>query len=39
MAAGLVIHTQKKEYKMLPMLIVVLALAVVVAYYRFKSFQ
>lgn len=39
MAAGLVTHTQKKEYKMLPMLIVVLAMAAVIAYYRFKSFQ
>lgn len=37
MVAGLVLHTLKKEYKMLPMLLVVLAMAVVVAYYRFAA--
>ena len=37
MASGLVVHAQKKEYKMLPMLVVVFALVAVVAYYRFQS--
>ena len=37
MIAGLVIHIQKKEYKMLPMLGVVFLLALVVAYYRFEG--
>ena len=37
MATGLVVHTKKKEYKMLPMLFVVLVMAAVVAYYRFTS--
>ena len=35
MAAGLINHTIKKEYKMLPLLIGVLVLAAVVAYFRF----
>ena len=35
MISGIVVHTKKKEYKMLPMLIVVLALSLVVAYFRF----
>ena len=35
MAAGLVNHTLKKQYKLLPMLAVVFAIAAVVAYYRF----
>jgi len=38
MIAGIVNHTIKKEYKMLPMLISVLAMALAVAYYRFTSF-
>lgn len=37
MVAGLVIHTQKKEYKMIPMLTVVLVLAAMVACYRFAA--
>jgi len=39
MLAGLVVHAQKKEYKMLPMLVIVLALAAVVAYYRFSQYS
>jgi uncharacterized membrane protein YphA (DoxX/SURF4 family) len=35
MLAGMIIHTVKKEYKMLPMLVVVFVLSVLVAYYRF----
>lgn len=34
MGAGLINHTRKKEYKMLPMLVVVLIMAILVAYYR-----
>jgi hypothetical protein len=37
MTAGIVNHTIKKEYKMLPMLVTVLAAASVVAYYRFTT--
>lgn len=37
MVAGIVNHTIKKEYKMLPMLAAVLAAASTVAYYRFMS--
>ena len=37
MIAGIVNHTIKKEYKMLPMLATVLAMASIVAYYRFAS--
>ncbi|MGN6476692.1 MAG: DoxX family protein [Flavipsychrobacter sp.] len=37
MVSGIANHTIRKEYKMLPMLIVVLALGVVVAYFRFKQ--
>ena len=37
MLAGIVNHTKKKEYKMLPMLGVVFTLAAVVAYYRFRG--
>lgn len=37
MIARIVIHMQKKEYKMLPMLLLVLALAAVVAWYRFGA--
>ncbi|MCW3082995.1 MAG: DoxX family protein [Bacteroidetes bacterium] len=36
MVAGIIVHTQKKEYKMLPMLVTVFMLAFVVAYYRFR---
>ncbi|MDR6466205.1 DoxX family protein [Chryseobacterium sediminis] len=35
MLAGMIIHTAKKEYKMLPMLVVVFVLSALVAYYRF----
>lgn len=35
MVAGMFVHTKKKEYKMLPMLVFVFALAAVVAYFRF----
>ena len=37
MIAGMVVHIQKKEYKMLPMLLAVFMLAAVVAYYRFRA--
>ncbi|RQO30984.1 DoxX family protein [Taibaiella sp. KBW10] len=37
MIAGMVIHIQKKEYKMLPMLFSVFVLSAMVAYYRFRS--
>ncbi|MEJ7658488.1 MAG: DoxX family protein [Hymenobacter sp.] len=37
MAAGIVNHTRKKEYKMLPMLITVLVVAAFVAYYRLSQ--
>jgi uncharacterized membrane protein YphA (DoxX/SURF4 family) len=35
MAAGMFVHIKKKEYKMLPMLIIVFILSAVVAYFRF----
>jgi hypothetical protein len=35
MIAGFVVHTKKREYKMLPMLIVVFTMSLVVAYCRF----
>jgi len=37
MLSGMFVHTKKKEYKMLPMLIVVFVLSAVVAYFRFKQ--
>lgn len=37
MTAGIINHTLRKEYKMLPMLIVVLALGTAVAYFRFRQ--
>ncbi|PZF71757.1 DoxX family protein [Taibaiella soli] len=37
MAAGLVNHIMKKEYKMIPLLGTILALAVIVAYFRFRQ--
>jgi len=37
MLAGLIFHTKKREYKMLPMLVVVFALSAIVAYFRFGS--
>jgi uncharacterized membrane protein YphA (DoxX/SURF4 family) len=37
MAAGIVVHTQKKEYKMLPLLTAILTISFVVAYFRFKQ--
>ncbi|MCR8560850.1 DoxX family protein [Mucilaginibacter sp. BJC16-A38] len=36
MVAGIINHTIKKEYKMLPMLIAVLIASSLVAYYRFS---
>ena len=37
MIAGIINHTIKKEYKMLPMLTTILIMASSVAYYRFAS--
>jgi len=37
MAAGIINHTIKREYKMLPMLAAVFAIAFIVAYYRFAQ--
>jgi uncharacterized membrane protein YphA (DoxX/SURF4 family) len=37
MTAGIVVHTQKKEYKMLPLLTAILTISFVVAYFRFKQ--
>lgn len=37
MVAGIFVHAKKQEYKMLPMLLVVLILSAVVAYYRFSA--
>ncbi|MGF6928801.1 hypothetical protein QFZ48_004301 [Chitinophaga sp. W2I13] len=37
MLAGMVVHVRKKEYKMLPMLIVVFILSAIVAYFRFAG--
>jgi len=37
MIAGLINHTLKKEYKMLPLLTIILGLAAVVAYFRFRQ--
>ena len=37
MVAGIVNHTVKKEYKMLPMLFAVLVIALIVAYFRLAS--
>ncbi|WP_373695593.1 hypothetical protein [Mucilaginibacter sp. cycad4] len=37
MVAGMINHTIKREYKMLPMLTAVLIVASLVAYYRFAS--
>ncbi|MGE8431516.1 DoxX family protein [Chryseobacterium joostei] len=37
MIAGMVVHTKKQEYKMLPMLIVVFILSATVAYFRFEA--
>ena len=37
MLSGIFVHTKKKEYKMLPMLIAVFVLSAVVAYFRFAS--
>ncbi|KFF12911.1 hypothetical protein IW15_09000 [Chryseobacterium soli] len=38
MVAGMLVHTSKQEYKMLPMLIIVFILSAVVAYHRFAGF-
>lgn len=37
MLGAIVVHARKKEYKMLPLLMVVLALSVFVAYGRFQA--
>lgn len=37
MVAGIVIHIRKKEYKMLPLLTIILTISFVVAYFRFKQ--
>lgn len=37
MAAGITVHTAKKEYKMLPMLLAVMVMASMVAYHRFAA--
>jgi hypothetical protein len=34
MLAGMIVHTKKKEYKMLPMLFLVFLLSAMVAYFR-----
>jgi len=38
MVAAIYTHTKKKEYKMLPMLVVVLSLSAIVAYFRFATY-
>lgn len=35
MLAGMIVHTSKKEYKMLPMLLIVFLMSALVAYFRF----
>ena len=37
MIAAIVVHLRKKEYKMLPLLLAVLAISAVVAYFRYKQ--
>ncbi len=37
MTGALVVHARKKEYKFLPMPVIVIALAAMVAYFRFSS--
>ena|SRR6218665_196021 len=37
MASGLIIHTRRKEYKMLPLLTFILIISVAVAYFRIKQ--
>lgn len=37
MTAGLVHHARKREFKMLPMLALILVLAVIVAWFRFRQ--
>ena len=37
MVGAMVVHIQKKQYKFLPLPVVVIILALVVAYYRFSS--
>lgn len=39
MAGAIVVHFQKKEYKFMPLPIVVIVLSSVVAYYRFRTLQ
>lgn len=37
MIAGIIVHTQKKEYKMLLLLTAILSLSLIVAYFRFRQ--
>lgn len=37
MAAGMIVHTRKKEYKMLPLLTLVFTISAMVAYFRFTG--
>lgn len=37
MVAGIMVHTQKKEYKMLPLLTTILTISFVVTYFRLKQ--
>lgn len=37
MLGGILMHAQKKEYKMLPMLITILFISATVAYFRFQQ--
>lgn len=37
MVAGMITHYRRKEYRMLPMLLLIFSLAAVVAFYRFKA--
>lgn len=37
MCAGIFVHLRKKEYKMLPLLLLLLAMSITVAWFRFKQ--
>ncbi len=37
MVGGLIVHIQKKEYKMLPLLLTILLVSTFVAYFRFRQ--
>lgn len=39
MLAGMIVHTSKKEYKMLPMLLIVFLMSALVAYFRFIAIK